>query len=68
MKRAQTFTIDFFMSLLIFSFAIATFLVFQPEQSEFNSLLEEADTISEDLLSEGIPNQWNVSNVIDMAN
>lgn len=64
LTKAQAFTMDFFIALVIFAFIISFFIIFQPKTSGFDFLQKEADSLSETLLSEGIPRNWTIENVI----
>ena len=65
-KKAQVFTLDFLLALLIFTATVIVSLklVFNTETNDDYQLLQlEARAISDALMSEGIPNNWDSNNV-----
>ena len=68
LKKGQFNFIDFIMGLVIFAILITLFFRYSSnitkEQEGITGLAVEGRTISNDLLSEGFPSNWNSSNVV----
>lgn len=67
-KRAQAWSIDLFIATIIFALALAAFYFFMTNQENPQETLEkmkqDSKKISQDILSPGIPENWNEINVI----
>ncbi|MGM5482417.1 MAG: hypothetical protein ACQESF_03050 [Nanobdellota archaeon] len=67
-NKAQTWTIEFIFATVIFLSVIAMFYQFLPnlEKSDdnFEKISTQVNSISENLLSKGVPENWNASNLI----
>ncbi len=66
MRRAQTWIFEFIISFLIFVGLILlslSILNSASPESEFGSVIREADHLSSLLISQGSPDDWNVSDV-----
>lgn len=69
-KRAQVSTIDFIAGFLmvVTALLLASNLIFTlQEKSSFSSLQDVATAVSEDLMSEGYPADWNATSVIKLG-
>lgn len=68
-KRAQAFVQDMVIAVFILSMVIVIYLNFDINhaltgESEYNSLISEAKTISDYLVGTGYPSDWNETNVV----
>ncbi len=71
-KRSQAWGIDLMVAIGIFSVAIVVFFVYSMNQTNeardtLEDLLYDGKTISNSLLSEGSPKDWNSDNVIKLG-
>ncbi len=67
-KRAQAWGIDLFMALIIFIFGLVFFYIYtinfpSAGEEKFSKMIGEGQLITDSLLSEGYPIDWNENNV-----
>ncbi|MGM5485252.1 MAG: hypothetical protein ACQEP1_05270 [Nanobdellota archaeon] len=62
MKRAQSWYIDYTLSLALFIIAVLLFLYYMPEGNTDNTPADSG-ILSDTLMTEGIPEDWNTTNL-----